>query len=129
VLRAFTQRYPEDANGKLYRVTVDNCLVALDMKTGRVVWTKKFADWKEGYHSTGAPIVANGVLISGMAGGESTTRGFLDGWDPETGETYTHKGQQYVTIASGLGGTLARRAAANRVPAGGSVWTFALMPE
>ena len=56
------------------------------MKTGRVLWTKKFADWKEGYYSTGAPIVANGVLISGMAGGESTTRGFLDGWDPDTGE-------------------------------------------
>ena len=36
--------------------------------------------------STGAPIVANGVLISGMAGGESTTRGFLDGWDPDTGK-------------------------------------------
>ena len=36
--------------------------------------------------ATGAPIVANGVLISGMAGGESTTRGFLDGWDPETGQ-------------------------------------------
>ena len=37
--------------------------------------------------------MANGVLISGMAGGESTTRGFLDGWDPETGRklwrTYT----------------------------------------
>jgi len=83
---AFNRGAPAIYNGKLFRVTVDNYLVALDMKTGRVVWTKKFADWKEGYHSTGAPIVANGVLISGMAGGESTTRGFLDGWDPETGE-------------------------------------------
>ena len=73
-------------NGKLFRVTVDNHLVALEMKTGRVLWNKKSADWKEGYHSSGAPIVANGVLISGVAGGESTTRGFLDGWDPDTGE-------------------------------------------
>ena len=56
------------------------------MKTGKQVWKQKFADWKEGYYATGAPIVANGVLISGMAGGESTTRGFLDGWDPETGK-------------------------------------------
>jgi DNA-binding transcriptional LysR family regulator len=31
-------------------------------------------------------MVANGVLISGMSGGESTTRGFLDGWDPDTGK-------------------------------------------
>jgi alcohol dehydrogenase (cytochrome c) len=72
-------------NGKLFRVTIDNHLLALDMKTGKEVWNQKFADWKEGYYATAAPIVANGVLISGMAGGESTTRGFLDGWDPETG--------------------------------------------
>jgi alcohol dehydrogenase (cytochrome c) len=72
-------------NGKLFRVTVDNHLLALDMKTGEPLWNRKFADAKEGYYSTGAPIVANGVLISGMAGGESTTRGFLDGWDPDTG--------------------------------------------
>jgi alcohol dehydrogenase (cytochrome c) len=77
---------PAIYEGKLFRVTVDNHIVALEMKTGRVLWNKKFADWKEGYHSSGAPIIANGVLISGVAGGESTTRGFLDGWDPETGE-------------------------------------------
>jgi alcohol dehydrogenase (cytochrome c) len=73
-------------NGKLFRVTVDNHLLALDMKTGKELWKQKYADNKEGYYSTGAPIVANGVVISGMAGGESTTRGFLDGWDPETGK-------------------------------------------
>ena len=83
---ALNRGAPTIYNGKLFRITVDNYLVALDMKTGRVVWTKKFADWKEGYYASSAPIVANGVLISGMAGGESTTRGFLDGWDPETGE-------------------------------------------
>lgn len=73
-------------NGKLFRVTIDNHLVALDMKTGKQLWNQKFADAKEGFYSTGGPIVANGVLISGMAGGESTTRGFLDGWDPDTGK-------------------------------------------
>jgi alcohol dehydrogenase (cytochrome c) len=72
-------------NGKLYRVTIDNHVVALDMKTGKPVWSQRTADWHDGYYSTSAPIVANGVVISGMAGGESTTRGFLDGWDPETG--------------------------------------------
>ena len=80
-----TRGGPAIYNGKLYRVTYDNHLVALDMKTGREVWNQKFADKQEGYYSTGAPIVANGVVISGMAGGERTTRGFLDGWDPETG--------------------------------------------
>lgn len=73
-------------NGKIFRVTVDNHVLALDMKTGREVWNQKFADSKQGYYATGGPIVANGVLISGVSGGESTTRGFLDGWDPDTGK-------------------------------------------
>ena len=73
-------------NGKIFRVTIDNHLVALDMKTGEQLWNQKFAEQKEGFYSTGGPIVANGVVISGVAGGESTTRGFLDGWDPETGK-------------------------------------------
>jgi alcohol dehydrogenase (cytochrome c) len=73
-------------NGKLFRVTIDNHLVALDMKTGEQLWNQKFADAHEGFYATGAPIVANGVLISGVSGGESTTRGFLDGWDPDTGK-------------------------------------------
>ena len=89
----FNRGAPTLYNGKLFRVTIDNHLIALDMKTGAQVWNQKFAEWKEGYYATGAPIVANGVLVSGMAGGESTTRGFLDGWDPDTGKklwrTYT----------------------------------------
>src|SRR5438477_1419347 len=83
---AFTRGAPAIYNGKLFRVTIDNHLLALDMKTGKVLWNQKFAEAREGYYATGAPIIANGVLISGMAGGESTTRGFLDGWDPETGK-------------------------------------------
>jgi alcohol dehydrogenase (cytochrome c) len=73
-------------NGKVFRVTIDNHVLALDMKTGKELWNQRFADWKEGYYATGGPIVANGVLISGVSGGESTTRGFLDGWDPDTGK-------------------------------------------
>ena len=82
----YTRGAPTIYDGKLFRVTYDNHLLALDMETGTELWNQKFAERSEGYYSTGAPIVANGVLISGMAGGESTTRGFLDGWDPETGE-------------------------------------------
>ena len=83
---AFHRGAPAIYNGKLFRVTIDNHLLALDMKTGEELWNQKFADAREGFYATGAPIVANGVLISGVAGGESTTRGFLDGWDPDTGK-------------------------------------------
>jgi alcohol dehydrogenase (cytochrome c) len=82
----FNRGAPAIYNGKLFRVTLDNHLLALDMKTGKQLWNQKFAEAKDGYYSTAAPIIAAGVLISGMAGGESTTRGFLDGWEPDTGK-------------------------------------------
>jgi alcohol dehydrogenase (cytochrome c) len=83
---AFTRGAATIYDGKLFRVTIDNHVLALDMKTGKEIWNQKFADSEEGYYATGGPIVANGVLISGESGGESTTRGFLDGWDPDTGK-------------------------------------------
>ncbi len=89
-------------NGKLFRVTVDNHVLAIDMKTGKELWNQKFADSHDGYYSTGGPIVANGVLISGVGGGESTTRGFLDGWDPDTG---TKLWRRYTIPAPGEPGS------------------------
>jgi alcohol dehydrogenase (cytochrome c) len=72
--------------GKLFRQTVDAHVMALDMKTGKEIWKTKYADWKEGYKGVIAPMIANGVLISGVGGGDSTTRGFVDGYDPNTGK-------------------------------------------
>jgi hypothetical protein len=40
-----------------------------------------------------------------------------------------HKGRQYVSIASGRGGILATRYTRDKVPTGGSMWTFALLPQ
>jgi alcohol dehydrogenase (cytochrome c) len=107
-------------NGKVFRVTIDNHLIALDMKTGKEVWNQLFADFHEGYTSTGAPIVAHGVVISGMAGGEFTTRGFLDGWDPETG---TKLWRRYTIPAPGEPGseTWPRDSDAWKV-GGGATW-------
>ena len=82
----FNRGAPVIFEGRLFRVTLDNHVLALDMGTGEELWKQKFADSAEGYYATGAPVLAGGVLISGMSGGESTTRGFLDGWDPESGE-------------------------------------------
>ncbi len=73
-------------NGKLFRETLDAHVIALDMKTGKEVWNQKYAEYKEGYKGVIAPIIANGVLIAGTGGGESTTRGFIDGYDPDTGK-------------------------------------------
>ena len=48
-------------------------------KTGKELWRQKAADIKEGYSMTVAPLVADGVVITGISGAEFGTRGFIDG--------------------------------------------------
>ncbi|MGZ5121993.1 MAG: PQQ-dependent dehydrogenase, methanol/ethanol family [Burkholderiales bacterium] len=72
--------------GKVFRGTLDAHIVALDAQTGKQLWKTKVAEWKEGFSITGAPLVANGVLMTGISGAEFGVRGFLDGYDPETGK-------------------------------------------
>jgi len=95
---------PAIYNGKVFRGTLDAHVVALGMKTGKQVWKQKSAEWQEGYSSTGAPLIANGVLITGISGAEFGTRGFLDRWNPDTGETlwrrYTIPGSVQIPIAA-----------------------------
>jgi alcohol dehydrogenase (cytochrome c) len=83
-------------DGKLFRGTLDANVIALDAQTGKELWRKNVIDFKNGYAMTGAPLVADGVLITGISGAEYGTRDFIDGWDPQTGEhlwrTYTIPG-------------------------------------
>ena len=89
-------------DGKVYRTTLDAFVVALDQKTGKEIWKQKVAEWKEGYSMTAAPLVANGVLLTGISGAEFGIRGFLDGWDPETGQ---HLWRKYTIPAPGEPGS------------------------
>ena len=73
-------------DGKLYRTTLDARVIALDLKTGKEVWNIKSSDVAEGGAMTGAPLVANGVVINGVAGAEYGVRGFIEGHDPATGK-------------------------------------------
>lgn len=73
-------------DGKVFRTTLDAHVIALDAKNGKELWRQKAADIKEGYSMTVAPLVADGVVITGISGAEFGTRGFIDGWDPATGK-------------------------------------------
>ncbi len=71
---------------RLFMVTLDAHLLALDRKTGAVLWDIELADYHVGYSSTMAPLVIDGKVIAGISGGEYPTSGFVDAYDPETGE-------------------------------------------
>jgi alcohol dehydrogenase (cytochrome c) len=66
--------------------TVDAHLVALDASTGRVRWDIEVADHTAGYAITVAPLALDDKIIVGISGGEYGIRGFLDAYDPITGE-------------------------------------------
>jgi alcohol dehydrogenase (cytochrome c) len=71
---------------KFFFGTLDARLVALDLKTGDVVWRDKIAEYKEGYSYTAAPIVVNGLVITGNSGGEFGIVGEVQARDADTGE-------------------------------------------
>ena len=72
-------------NGRVFRTTLDAHVIAYDAKSGKELWKSKVAEWKDGFSLTLAPLIANGVLVTGISGAEFGIRGFIDGWDPETG--------------------------------------------
>jgi alcohol dehydrogenase (cytochrome c) len=82
--------------GKIFRTTLDANVIAIDAKDGKELWRSHAIDFKDGYSMTVAPLVADGVVLTGISGAEYGIRGFIDGWDPETGKhlwrTYTVAG-------------------------------------
>jgi len=78
---------------KVYFAAGEAVLVALDAKTGKEVWTTTVADNKSGYYISLAPLIAGGKVMVGASGGEFGIRGFVAGFDPESGKeqwrTYT----------------------------------------
>ena len=80
----------------VYVGTMDARLIALHKDTGAVAWETEVVDWAQGYSITGAPLVVNGLVLTGVAGGEYGIRGFVRAYDALTGElrwtTYTIPG-------------------------------------
>ena len=71
---------------RLFMVTLDAHLLALDMKTGTIAWDATMEDYKMGYASTLAPLVVKDKVIVGIAGGEFGIRGFIDAYEAQTGK-------------------------------------------
>ena len=73
---------------KVYLATHDAALVALDARTGAEVWRTVKTDYTQGFRQNGGPVVANGVVVSGINGCQryKAQTCFITGHDPDTGE-------------------------------------------
>ena len=95
---------------RVFMGTLDARLVALDAKTGNLLWNIEIADPELGYSETMAPVAVDGKILIGTNGGEYGIRGFVKAFDaadgkllwtfhtiPETG----HEGVWAVNDATG----------------------------
>ncbi|WP_448099098.1 methanol/ethanol family PQQ-dependent dehydrogenase [Luteibacter yeojuensis] len=71
---------------KVYMATLDNRVVALDAKTGKVAWNVQLNASDVGYAMTLAPLVLKGMVIVGVSGGEYGARGYVAALDAKTGQ-------------------------------------------
>jgi alcohol dehydrogenase (cytochrome c) len=71
---------------KVYFGTLDAKVVALDAKTGKVIWEKSAADYTAGYYFNAAPMIVKGKVVMGTSGpGEVGIRGFIQALNADTG--------------------------------------------
>jgi alcohol dehydrogenase (cytochrome c) len=96
--------------GKLFMGTLDAKMVALDAKTGKLLWETEIADPEKGYSETMAPTVVDGKVLIGTNGGEYGVRGFVKAFNAADGKLlwtfYTipekgHEGVWAVNDATG----------------------------
>ena len=73
-------------DGKIFLQQADTTLVALDMNTGKVVWSAKNGDPKIGETNTNAPHIFKDKVITGISGGEFGVRGRVIAYDIKTGK-------------------------------------------
>lgn len=71
---------------RLFVGTLDAVLIALDARTGQQLWETPVADTMDGHNLTSPPVAVKDMVITGVAGGEYGTRGFIDAYDAATGQ-------------------------------------------
>ena len=133
--KLWEHRYPEDKavtlalsrgvaiyRGKVFRATPNGHVIALDAKSGQLLWDVWMADKERGYWLSGAPIAYRGKVFMGSAGADWGANGVIYAFDADTGRHLW----KFNTIPSGdeVGADTWTKGAAR---GGGSFWsTFAL---
>jgi alcohol dehydrogenase (cytochrome c) len=100
------------AKGKVFVVTLNAHVLALDAETGKLVWDQTYGDVRAGESATVAPLVVKDLVIVGSSGGEFGVRGHLDAFELDTGR---HAWRRYTVPKPGEPGS-------ETWPADGEAW-------
>jgi alcohol dehydrogenase (cytochrome c) len=104
---------------RLFMVTLDAHVLALDRRTGAVLWDVAAADYAQGYSATLAPLVVDDKVIIGISGGEYATRGFVDAYEAATGNRIW---RLYTVPGTGEEGSETWPSASAAARGGGGTW-------
>ena len=74
------------AGERVFMVTDNAHLLALNRFTGDVLWETELADWRQNYAASSAPLPAGNLIVSGVSGGEHGANGFVAAFDQDTGK-------------------------------------------
>jgi alcohol dehydrogenase (cytochrome c) len=74
------------SGGRLFMITDNAHIIALNRFTGALEWESVMADSRQNYGATAAPLTAGNLVISGISGGDEGVRGFLAAYDQSTGK-------------------------------------------
>lgn len=74
------------AGDRIFMLTDNAHMIALNRFTGELAWETEMADWRQNYNGTSAPLVVGNLVISGTAGGDEGVRGFIAAFEQTTGK-------------------------------------------
>ena len=114
-------------DGRLFRGTPDGRLLALDAKSGKVLWDVQAGDPKVGEFLSSAPIAWNGTVFTGVAGSDWGVRGHMMAFDAATGK---EKWRFYTIPMGNEPGAETWKLPATAKRGGGAQWTsYTLDPQ
>jgi len=74
------------AGDRLFMVTDNAHVIALNRLTGDLLWETEMADWRQNYNAISAPLAVGNLVVTGTAAGDEGVRGFLAAFDQTTGK-------------------------------------------
>ena len=113
-------------DGRLFRGTMDGHVIALDAKTGEVIWDVQGVDYKTGEYYTAVPVVFNGLVIIGNSGSDMGGVGHIRAFDARSGKQVWN----FDNVPSSGEAAKTWPDDPNKIRAGGGMYSsFALDPE